>query len=367
MKKIVLLTFFAGLLAASCQNPKYPDLQDGVYAEFVTNQGTFVAKLYHDQTPVTVANFVSLASGNSTMVDTAYAGKPFFNGLIFHRIIKNFVIQGGDPLGTGMGNPGYRFPDEFVQSLVHDRKGLLSMANSGPNTNGSQFFITLKETPHLNYKHSVFGEIVLGQEIVDSIGVVETTKPGDKPVEDIVMQQVNILTKGDITVPTLEDALAAKDAADTERANEIQKVAQEAKAQNEAQLASAEELPSGLKRAYIVKGEGAQPTEGQMVDIEYEGYYIDGFLFDSSDAELTKKFDVYNLARDQANRYGALNIPFSADAEMITGFKEAILSMRVGDEIIVYIPAHLAYGERGSRSIPPNTDLIFRMRMTGAK
>ena len=366
MKKIALLLALTGIVAASCQNPKYPELEDGVYAEFITTKGTFVAKLYHDKTPVTVSNFVTLASGTSEMADTAYAGKPYFNGIIFHRVIDNFMIQGGDPMGTGMGSPGYSFPDEFVQGLVHDRKGLLSMANSGPNTNGSQFFITLKETPHLNYKHAVFGEIVIGQEVVDSIGKVPTNA-ADRPLEDVVMQEVNILTKGDITVPILKDALAAKDKADTEKANKIQALAQEAKAANDAILADAEELPSGLRMAYITKGEGPDPQEGQTIMLEYEGYYTDGFLFDTSDVDLAEKFDVMNLARKEAGRYGALEIPFSADARMIPGFKETMLAMKVGDEVMVYLPSHLAYGERGSRAIPPNTDLVFRMKMTGVK
>lgn len=367
MKKITLLLVFAGLFAASCQNPKYPDLADGVYAEFVTNKGTFVAKLFHEQAPVTVSNFVTLASGKSEMADSTYMGKPYYNGLIFHRVINDFMIQGGCPLGNGMGSPGYAFPDEFVQGLVHDKKGILSMANSGPNTNGSQFFITLKETPHLDYKHAVFGEIVIGQDIVDSIGAVETSKPGDKPVEDVVMQEVNILTKGDIVVPTLKEALTIKAEKAAARAEEIKNTAAEYKAKNEAILADAEELPSGLRRAYVTKGEGETPAEGQIVLLEYEGYYTDGLLFDTSDPDLAEKFDVMNLARKEAGRYGALEIPFSSDARMIPGFKEAMLSMQVGDEIMVYLPSHLGYGEQGSRAIPPNTDLIFRMKMTGIK
>ena len=367
MKRITLLLVFAGLFAASCQNPKYPDLADGVYAEFVTTQGTFVAKLFHDQAPVTVANFVTLASGKSEMVDSTYSGKPYYNGLIFHRVIKDFMIQGGCPLGNGMGSPGYAFPDEFVQGLVHSKKGMLSMANSGPNTNGSQFFITLKETPHLDYKHAVFGEIVIGQDVVDAIGSVETSKPGDKPMEDVVMQEVNIITKGDITVPTLKTALTNKAEEAAARAAEIKAVAEEFKAKNEGILADAEEMDSGLRRAYVTRGDGAEPTEGQIILLEYEGYYTDGMLFDTSNPDLAEKFDVMNLARKEAGRYGPLEIPFSADARMIPGFKEAMLSMQVGDEIMVYLPSHLGYGEQGSRAIPPNTDLIFRMKMTGIK
>ena len=185
MKRLTfILTSILALALFSC-GEKYPDLEDGLYAEFITNQGTFVAKLYEEQAPLTIANFVSLAEGTNTMVDSTYKGKNFYNGLIFHRVIKDFMIQGGDPEGTGRGGPGYKFPDETTESLAHNDKGILSMANSGPNTNGSQFFVTLKATPWLDGRHTIFGKVMIGQEVVDTIGKVETTKPGDKPVEDV--------------------------------------------------------------------------------------------------------------------------------------------------------------------------------------
>ena len=189
MKKGAFLILILSLGLASCQENNYPNLEKGVYAEFNTNKGIFVAKLYHEETPLTVANFVELAEGRNELVDSAYKGKKYYDGLTFHRIIKNFMIQGGDPLGTGSGNPGYTFPDEFSDNLKHDKKGILSMANSGPGTNGSQFFITLKETPWLDGKHSVFGEIAIGQDVVDSLGLVETSKPGDKPVEAVIINK----------------------------------------------------------------------------------------------------------------------------------------------------------------------------------
>src|SRR6056300_424959 len=149
MKHLVLYASVLLLTLTSCKT-KYPDLEPGLYAEFETNKGTFVAKFYHEATPLTVANFVALSKGTHPRVDSMYQGKPYFNGLTFHRVIKDFMIQGGDPKGDGTGNPGYAFPDEIVDSLSHSGKGILSMANSGPATNGSQFFITLKETPWLN-------------------------------------------------------------------------------------------------------------------------------------------------------------------------------------------------------------------------
>src|SRR5690606_33913123 len=159
----------------------YADLEDGLYAEFNTNKGTFVAELYFEQTPLTVANFVSLAEGTNTMLDSTHKGKKFYDGIIFHRIIKDFMIQGGDPEGTGTGGPGYEFDAEFVDSLNFSSKGVLAIANSGPAANGSQFCITLKETPHLNQRHTIFGKIAEGQEIVDSIGVIKTDVT-DKPL-----------------------------------------------------------------------------------------------------------------------------------------------------------------------------------------
>lgn len=182
---------------------QYSGLEKGLYAEFVTNKGTFVAKLYYEETPMTVANFVDLAQGKNKLAEKQYHKKPYFNGIIFHRVINNFMIQGGDPTGTGRGGPGYRFPDEIVDDLKHSKKGILSMANAGPETNGSQFFITLRATPHLDGKHTVFGEIVLGMDIVESIGSTPTN-PGDRPKEDVVIQELNIIKKGKVKLKSFE-------------------------------------------------------------------------------------------------------------------------------------------------------------------
>ncbi|HET7361176.1 MAG TPA: peptidylprolyl isomerase, partial [Salinimicrobium sp.] len=191
MKKLSILFFCAILFSLSSCTEDYPELEDGIYAEIITNKGPIVAELYYKAAPMTVASFVSLAEGKSTLADSIYRNddKGFYDGLIFHRVIKDFMIQGGDPTGTGSGGPGYTFPDEIVDSLQFNSKGLLAMANSGPNTNGSQFFITLKETPWLNGLHTIFGEVVIGQDVVDAIGQVETAT-GDRPVEDVVMKEV---------------------------------------------------------------------------------------------------------------------------------------------------------------------------------
>ena len=217
MIKNALATFVVLLVlsSTSCQD-HYPDLDDGLYAEFVTNKGSMIAKLYYDKVPVTVANFVALAEGNHPMAEEKYKEKPFFDGLTFHRVIDKFMIQGGDPTGTGSGTPGYRFVADFSPELKHDKPGILSMANAGGiNTNGSQFFIMEVPWPSLdafdaqgNMKpcdqpgvscHSVFGELVQGLEVQDSISNVEVINPrarNHKPVEDVVITKVNIIRKG---------------------------------------------------------------------------------------------------------------------------------------------------------------------------
>jgi peptidyl-prolyl cis-trans isomerase A (cyclophilin A) len=169
-----------------------------VYAHFTTSEGNFTARLYDVETPNTVANFTGLADGTKEWTDPRSGRKvkqPYFNGTVFHRVIDGFMIQGGDPLGQGTGGPGYTFADEFHPKLKHDKAGILSMANRGPNTNGGQFFITLAATPWLDNKHSVFGEITDGMDVVKKIGGTPTSKPGDRPVKPITIQSVSIETK----------------------------------------------------------------------------------------------------------------------------------------------------------------------------
>jgi cyclophilin family peptidyl-prolyl cis-trans isomerase len=175
MRSFGAYLFLLFLVTISCKPTKYTDLADGMYADMITNKGTILLKLEFEKTPITVANFVSLANGSNDYVVDSLKGKPYYNGLIFHRVISDFMIQTGDPLGTGSGNPGYQFKDEFPKDesgnlvLKHDKPGVLSMANSGPATNGSQFFITHGKTAWLDGKHTVFGSVVLGQPIVDAI------------------------------------------------------------------------------------------------------------------------------------------------------------------------------------------------------
>lgn len=273
------------------------------------------------------------------------------------------MIQGGDPKGDGTGNPGYTFPDEIVDSLKHDRKGILSMANSGPATNGSQFFITLKETPWLDGKHTVFGEIVIGQEVVDSIGSVETSKPGDKPVTPVVIQEVNIINKG-VTPPSFSKQMEIIEAEKKAKEERIAQVAETKKAEFDNKLSEADTYTSGIEVYWDHKGKGMKPGEGSQIRINYAGYFTDGRLFDTSVLEIAEKYEVVDQQRLDRGQYAPMPAVYSKDARLIPGFREGLLEMSIGDKITLFIPSHLAYGAQGAGNvIPPNTDLVFELEL----
>lgn len=367
--KSIFLLLTVALSLFSC-NEEYPELEDGMYAEFNTSMGPVVAELYFEETPMTVASFVSLAEGTSKMADSTYKDKKYYDGLIFHRVIDGFVIQGGDPTGTGSGGPGYKYPDEFVDSLNHDTKGILSMANAGPGTNGSQFFITLGPVAQLDGRHTVFGKVVKGQDVVDSIGKTETG-PRDRPVKDIVMKEVNIIRKGSaaknfdaprVFENELADIEAEKEAQEKLMQEERNKIVQEF----ESIKSEADSLESGLKIYYETEGDGKKPENGQKVQVNYEGYFADGTIFDTNKEEIAKEMNIYNEQRAAQGGYGPMTTTYGPDAPMIPGFKEALQQMNIGDEAVVFIPSHLGYGERGAGGvIPPNTDLIFKIKLVG--
>lgn len=367
--KSIFLLLTVALSLFSC-NEEYPELEDGMYAEFKTSMGPIVAELYFEETPMTVASFVSLAEGTSEMVDSTYKGKKYYDGLVFHRVIDGFVIQGGDPTGTGSGGPGYKYPDEFVDSLTHDEKGILSMANAGPGTNGSQFFITLGPVQQLDGRHTVFGKVVKGLDVVEAIGKVETG-PRDRPVEDIVMNEVKIIRKGseakNFEAPkVMENELAEMEA---EKEAEDQKM-EEMKAEKEAEFSALEEkadsLDSGLKVYFENEGDGQEPKSGQKVNVIYEGYFADGTIFDTNKEDLAREMGLFNEQRAAQGGYGPMPMQYGPEAPMIPGFKEGLQQMQVGDKAVIWIPSHLGYGERGAGGvIPPNTDLVFRLEITG--
>ena len=375
IKKMYLLAVVA-LIMASCKTSKRADLGDGLFADITTSEGEIIVRLEQDKTPVTVANFVSLAEGNNPFVSEEFKGKKYYDGLTFHRVMKDFMIQGGDPTATGTGNPGYKFIDEFNDSLVHDKKGILSMANSGPTTNGSQFFITHAPTPWLNNKHSVFGEVVEGLDIVDSIANVKVGA-GNKPVEPVTMNSVEIIRNGKEArkfdaVKVMTDYFANEEerlaAIEKEKAEKLAAVnqlkasfAEEVVAQKE----KAESLPSGLQVLVLEEGTGEKPKIGQKVNVMYAGYLMDGTLFDSNYVEVAKKYGMYDINREQGGGYMPIPMDYSTESRLIAGFREGLLTMKEGDKVRLFIPSHLGYGPQGGGPIPPNADLVFDLEITG--
>ena len=353
---------------------------DGIFAEFDTSKGKIVVQLEYVKTPVTVANFVSLAEGTNTIVKADLKGKPFYNGLKFHRVIVDFMIQGGDPLGNGSGDPGYKFKDE-ITDLKHTKGGILSMANSGPATNGSQFFITHKDTPWLDGKHTVFGSVISGMDVVnkiaqdDVINKVTISRNGSEAKKfDAAKVFANYYAnKGD---DDKKQALldAEKNKKQIEAAAEAKKIYMKqygpVMATKVASLAktrtTATKTPSGLEYT-IVKGTGKKPVDGTTIYVHYAGYLEDGSLFDSSYEDVNKtcgKFD-----QNRANQNGYAPFPFQAGNKggLIPGFLEGLNLMSFGDKAIFFIPSNLAYGEKGAGGvIPPNANIIFEVEILEA-
>lgn len=366
MKKVYVVFLIISLVLSSCKSSQRADLGDGIFADIHTSKGDIIVKLESDKTPITVANFVALAEGNNPFVSDEYKNKKYYDGIIFHRVIKDFMIQGGDPTGTGSGNPGYKFKDEFNDSLTHHKAGILSMANAGPTTNGSQFFITHKETPFLNGRHTVFGEVVAGLDVLDSIANVQTAT-GDKPVIDVVMKTIEIIRNGKEAkkfdaVKIMSDYFAEEEA----KVKAMEKVKADFVTELNKHKELAETLPSGLKVYFINKGAGEKPKQGQQVNVNYAGFLEEGTLFDSNIEEVANKFGQFNPQRKEGGGYEAIPMDYSPDARLIAGFREGLLSMKVGDKIRLFIPAHLGYGAQGAGNvIPPNADLVFDLEITG--
>jgi cyclophilin family peptidyl-prolyl cis-trans isomerase len=400
IKNNILFLFLLGLTTVAAQTIKKPaaakkpvatttavkpqnNPSEGIFAEMETSRGKIVLALEYQKTPVTVANFISLVEGTNTEVkDEKLKGKPFYNGLKFHRVIADFMIQGGDPAGNGSGGPGYAFKDEIVADLKHNRPGILSMANSGPKTNGSQFFITHKETPWLDGKHTVFGHVVSGQDVVNAIK------------QDDIITKVTIVKKGADAkkfdaAKIFSDYMANKaneDKKEAELAAENKRKAEEAEAAKKAEYAAkyapvmaakvkqlneikatATETPTGFKYKIVQNGTGKKPAEGANVLIHYAGYLEDGSLFDSSYETVVKEYGKFDENRAKANGYQPFPFQYGNKNGLIPGFIEALSFMNYGDKIIAFIPSKLGYGERGAGNvIPPNSNIIFEIEMIEA-
>ena len=370
MNLIALLSAMFVFFSCNSQKKAYKDLGDGLFADIETTKGHIVVKLNYKEVPTTVANFVTLAEGKNNFVKVEYKGKPFYNGTIFHRVIDGFMIQGGDPTGTGMGDPGYRFEDEFVPSLKHSKKGILSMANSGPNTNGSQFFITQVPTPHLDGRHTVFGETVKGEEVIDAIAKAPRNGQ-DRPNEDIKIKNITIVANGKDAqkfdaVKVFDSYFKSVAEREKEKEERVKRASAKFLEEIKVQEPQAKVLPSGVKIFTINNGEGKQPKQTEFAMVNYAGYLRNGALFDSNIKEVEESYGKYQAMREQQNGYQPIPFPYTRSAQLIPGFKEALLTMKVGDKIRVFIPATLGYGEVGAGDvIPPNSDLIFDIEITG--
>lgn len=363
MKRMILaLIATTALMSCNSQNHvtvngEKVNLEEGMYALFQTTQGDILVELEYEKVPMTVGNFVALAEG-SMKNNTKEEGQPFYDGTIFHRVIPDFMIQGGDPQGTGMGDPGYKFPDEFDASLRHSSKGILSMANSGPNTNGSQFFITDTATPWLDDRHSIFGQVVKGHEIVRKITKVDRDQR-DKPKTDVVLEKVQIIRKGDKAMNF--KAMEAFNGGQEDYLKKQAEAEAEAQRQIEAAMEGAERTESGLGYIITQKGNGEKPVTGQMVEVHYAGYLMDGTIFDTSIKEIAEKEGIYNPGREP---YAPFQLQYGPQARVIEGWKEGIQLLSVGDKARLIIPPHLGYGARGAGGvIPPNATLIFDVEL----
>ena len=310
-------------------------MQDGLYAKFNTNKGEILVALEYQKTPGTVGNFVALAEGNLEN-EVKPQGNPYYDGLKFHRVIPDFMIQGGCPQGSGTGNPGYQFDDEIHPDLTHDGPGVLSMANAGPGTNGSQFFITHIETAWLDGKHTVFGKVQEGQDIVNAIA------QGD------LIESLEIVRVG--ADAEAYDAVEAFRTFEGSRAKRLAEAKAAADSEMEKIATGFNKTDSGLRYQIIQEGSGVKAEKGKTVSVHYKGQLSDGTVFDSS------------YKRNQPIDF-ALGV-----GQVIPGWDEGVGLLKVGDKARFVIPSELAYGSAGAGGvIPPNATLIFDVELMKVK
>lgn len=310
-------------------------MNEGLFALILTNKGEIIVQLEFEKTPGTVGNFAGLATGKIKN-DKKPIGEPYYNGLKFHRVINDFMVQTGCPLGTGTGDPGYKFDDEFNIELKHDRPGILSMANAGPSTNGSQFFITHVETPWLDNKHTVFGNVVDGMDIVNSI-------TQNDEIISIKINAVGDKAQAFNPAQAFEDFNKSKD--------------ERIKKEKEKELKMLNDLSrgfsktsSGLLYKFEKENKSEKPTSGNKVKVHYKGMLLDGTVFDSS------------YQRNQPIEF-TLGV-----GQVIKGWDEGISLLGIGDKASFIIPSDLAYGESGAGGvIPPNATLVFDVELIEAE
>ncbi len=338
MKKVIFAVLFCAVLI-SCnvfgQEKKSMESikdKDGLFAIMTTDRGDIVLELYFKDTPLTVTNFVGLAEGKFD----AAKGKPFYNGLKFHRVIEDFMVQGGDPQGTGSGGPGYRFADEIVNKYQFDGPGVLAMANAGPGTNGSQFFITHVATPWLQGKHTIFGRVVTGQDVVNAIGQNDLIQK-ITIVRNGAEAQAFEATQDDFNAFIADQVKAEKDAAEA--------AAAEAKKMLDEKYGDFTEVDNGIRYKVLAEGKGSQAARGDNVSVHYKGYFLDGTVFDSSEGRGAMDFQV-------------------GVGRMIPGFDYMVLEMKEGEKRSVVLPPELAYGSQGAGGvIPPNAYIAFDIEL----
>lgn len=368
MKKSILFVLLLISCFYSCKNES-DYFADGLYAKIETNKGIIYLELDYKTKPITVANFVSLAEGKNNFVVADYVkGRPFYDGMKFYRVIKGFVIQTGDPEGTGTGNSGYKFKDEF-DDQIFDKEGVLAMANNGPNSNSSQFFITRNPTPWLNGKHTIFGHVMGdGMKVVNDIN------------QDDVVKSIIIIRKGEAAkkfnaVKIFDDYFVIesknqKVQKDIETQNEIkyyEKYGEIIAAKTnyfEALKEKATKTVSGLKYIITQKGSDTKPVKGTTVNVNYAVFSEYGELFDTTIESVAKDFGKLNPQRAAQNAYQPILFQAGKRDGIIPGFTEGIDKMSYGDKAVLFIPSHLAYGAGGAGSaIPPHTNLIFEIEL----
>ncbi len=369
MKKIVsLLALLLAILFVGCKGDGHNNLPDGLYAEIETSKGTVLVQLEYTKAPITVANFIALAEGSHPFVNEDYKGKHLYDGLKFHRVIsktngdtEDFMIQGGDPLGNGSGDAGFKFKDE-ITDLKFDKGGLLAMANSGPGTNGSQFFITLKNTPWLDGKHTVFGHVIeQGMKIVSTV------------VQDDAINSVKIIRKGE-AAKRFDAVKIFSDYFKSEYENQkkqeaiyaanFKKISTDKLAFFAQAKASAIKTSTGLEYAIYQKGTGKIPANGSTIFIKYAGFLENGTLFDTSSQETAQQFGKFDSQRAAQNGYSPLPFQVGSKGGMIPGFEEGLSKLKIGDKAVLFIPSSLGYGENGAGNvIPPNANILFEVEV----